>query len=154
MRGVVFVGQRGDVDALYSAMDVFAGLAPRRLPAAMEAAAMGLPVVRPTSAVVARWWMTGIPACSWPSVTRMRSPPRSAASAPIQSFVGRWAERRARREEFDEGAVVDIVMDSYREVADRKGLRVAHLNRPPDRQPNSGSSRVSRSSPSFRVRTR
>jgi glycosyltransferase involved in cell wall biosynthesis len=130
-RGVVFLGQRDDVDSLYFAMDVFALASHREgFPrAAMEAAAMGLPVVatdiRGCRQVVDDG-RTGLlvplrdPAALAAAFTRLGADPERRRS------MGDAARTRAR-DRFDERTVVSIVMDTYREVAERKGLRVAHL---------------------------
>jgi glycosyltransferase involved in cell wall biosynthesis len=124
--GVRLLGHRDDVDALYTTMDVFALASHREgFPrAAMEAAAMGLPVVA-----------TDIRGCRQvvaPGANGLLVPVRSpAALARGLAEVGDRPERahamgqegRARAlAEFDERAVVEVVMETYREVAARKDL--------------------------------
>jgi glycosyltransferase involved in cell wall biosynthesis len=129
--GVTLLGQRGDVDALYSAMDVFVLASHREgFPrAAMEAAAMGLPIVatdiRGCRQVVDRG-TTGL-------LVPVRDPAALAAavSALVDDAAGRTRMGRAARalaqEHFDEQRVVDIVMGTYRDVARRKRLAVPGL---------------------------
>jgi glycosyltransferase involved in cell wall biosynthesis len=124
-RGVRFLGQRDDIDRLYAAMDVFVLASHREgFPrAAMEATAMGLPVVA-----------TDIRGCREvvdPGVTGTlveRQDPRALAAALLEladpgrrTALGRAAVARAATH-FDERRVVDIVLDTYREVALRKRI--------------------------------
>jgi glycosyltransferase involved in cell wall biosynthesis/ribosomal protein S18 acetylase RimI-like enzyme len=124
--GVRFLGMRTDVDRLYAAMDVFVLASHREgFPrAAMEAAAMGLPIVA-----------TDIRGCREvveEGVTGLLVPVREPAGLreaitwlgddeELRSEFGRQARIRAE-ERFDERKVVEIVMDTYREVARKKGL--------------------------------
>jgi glycosyltransferase involved in cell wall biosynthesis len=123
--GVRFLGHRDDVDALYAAMDVFVLASHREgYPrAAMEAAAMGLPIVA-----------TDIRGCR-EVVQRGRSgllvPPRdaSAIAGAITTLGSRSSLRAAMGDSgrklagtrFDERRVSQIVLDTYGEVAARKG---------------------------------
>ena len=124
--GVQFLGMRQDIEALYAAMDVFVLPSHREgLPrAAMEAAAMGLPIVA-----------TDIRGCR--QVVNHESnglliPVRNAAAIEqAVRYLGNDPERRRRMgaesrlraaTEFDETSVVQIVMATYRDVATRKGL--------------------------------
>lgn len=125
-QGVRFLGHRNDVDALYCAMDVFVLASHREgFPrAAMEASAMALPIVA-----------TDIRGCRQvvdDGVTGRLVPvgdPRALATALVEvggdadrrRSMGAAAQVRARRH-FDERAVVERVLASYREVAVRKGL--------------------------------
>ncbi len=126
-RGVHLLGHRDDVDRLYGAMDLFALASHREgYPrAAMEASASGLPVVA-----------TDIRGCRQvvdDGVTGTLVPARDAgALAAAIEALGTDPERlrsmaaaaRARAEEhFDEQAIVQRVLDTYRDVARRKGLR-------------------------------
>ena len=125
--GVQLLGQRNDVDALYAAMDVFVLASHREgFPrAAMEAAAMGLPIVA-----------TDIRGCRQvvdAGRTGLLVPVASAASlgAAILTLGGdeerRGAMGRAARslaeQRFDERQVVHLVFESYHSVARRKRLR-------------------------------
>ena len=129
-RCIVFLGLRDDVDRLYSAMDAFVLASHREgFPrAAMEATAMGLPVVA-----------TDIRGCREvvdPGVTGSLVPVRDpTALAPallalsdpsVRSRYGQAAITRAR-DLFDEQRVVDTVLVSYREVARRKGIDLWRL---------------------------
>jgi len=124
--GVVFLGMRTDVEALYSAMDVFVLPSHREgFPrAAMEAAAMGLPLV-----------VTDIRGCRQVVddgenglLVPVRSP--EALRDAIEVIGGdsalrsemSIASRRIAQERFDEDRVVEIVMTSYREGLIEKGL--------------------------------
>lgn len=124
--GVRFLGHRDDVDALYAAMDVFVLASHREgYPrAAMEAAAMGLPVVA-----------TDIRGCRevvQPGQNGLLVPPRDASSiadsiarlgnsAGLRAAMG-GAGRALARDRFDERNVARIVLDTYGEVAERKGI--------------------------------
>jgi glycosyltransferase involved in cell wall biosynthesis len=123
--GVVFLGQRDDVEALYAAMDVFVLPSYREgFPrAAMEAAASGLPIVA-----------TDVRGCRQvvdDEVTGLLVPVRDAQALTdailvlgkdpsLRSTMGKAAVERSI-DEFDERRVVRIVLDTYREVAARKG---------------------------------
>jgi glycosyltransferase involved in cell wall biosynthesis len=124
--GVRFLGMRTDVDELYRALDIFVLPSHREgVPrAAMEAAASGLPIVA-----------TNIRGCREvveDGVNGLLVPVRDPASlaAAIQSIgddphlmskMGAAGHERARRL-FDEDAIVEKVLDTYRQVATRKGL--------------------------------
>ncbi|HEX6570281.1 MAG TPA: glycosyltransferase [Acidimicrobiales bacterium] len=129
-QGVRFLGMRDDVDRLYGAMDLFVLPSWREgFPrAAMEAAASGLPVIA-----------TDVRGCRQvvdDGVTGLLVPLRDAgALADAIRALGDDPDRRLRmgeaaderaRERFDERQVVEIVLDTYRQVATRRGLtRVA-----------------------------
>jgi glycosyltransferase involved in cell wall biosynthesis/FMN phosphatase YigB (HAD superfamily) len=140
-QGVRFLGMRDDIDRLYGAMDLFVLPSWREgFPrAAMEAAASGLPVVA-----------TDVRGCRQvvdDGVTGLLVPVRDAeALAAAIRALGDDGERRKRmgeaaieraRAEFDEQRVVDIVLDTYRRVAGRKGLAdvTAALDTPPTPRP-------------------
>ena len=122
--GVVFLGHRLDVEALYAAMDVFVLPSYREgFPrAAMEAAASGLPIVA-----------TDVRGCRQVvdhDVTGLLVPVRDGAALAEaivalgddptrREAMGKAATVRAQ-EHFDERKVVRIVLDTYREVAARK----------------------------------
>jgi glycosyltransferase involved in cell wall biosynthesis len=135
--GVRFLGMRDDVDRLYGAMDLFVLPSWREgFPrAAMEASASGLPVVA-----------TDVRGCRQvvdDGVTGLLVPVRDgAALARAIESLGDDADRRRRmgeaavaraHAEFDEQRVVDIVLDTYRDIARRKRLPrvVAVLDAPP-----------------------
>ena len=145
--GVVFLGHRHDVPDLLGAFDVFVLASHRegQPRAAMEAAASGLPVVA-----------TDIRGCRQvveDGVTGVLVPVRDPAS--LREALGRLAadpsERRRMSEaavakahrDFDERSVVRTVMETYAQVARRKGLRLVPsaarptldevLDRAPDR---------------------
>lgn len=123
--GVVFLGHRLDVEELYAAMDLFVLPSYREgFPrAAMEAAATGLPIVA-----------TDVRGCRQVvdhEVTGLLVPVRNGAAladavaelgedATRREAMGKAATARAQ-EHFDERQVVRIVLDTYREVAARKG---------------------------------
>jgi glycosyltransferase involved in cell wall biosynthesis len=124
--GVRFLGMRDDVDRLYGAMDLFVLPSWREgFPrAAMEAAASGLPVIA-----------TDVRGCRQVvdhDVTGLLVPVRDAgALAEAVIALGDDPGRRRRmgaaavdraREQFDERRVVEIVLDTYRQVATRKEL--------------------------------
>ncbi len=124
--GVQFLGHRDDVDALYPAMDVFALPSYREgYPrAAMEAAAMELPVVA-----------TNIRGCREvvdDGINGLLVPPRDAGGleralrrigedARLRQSMGKAGGRLAR-ERFDERRCVDVVMETYRAIATRKHI--------------------------------
>jgi glycosyltransferase involved in cell wall biosynthesis len=126
--GVRFLGHRDDVDALYAGMDLFVLASHREgFPrAAMEAAASGLPVIA-----------TDVRGCRQvvdPEVTGLLVPvrnPRALAAAiarvgdddALRARMAAAARQRAEAE-FDERAIVRRVLDTYAEVADRKGVSV------------------------------
>jgi glycosyltransferase involved in cell wall biosynthesis len=129
-RGVRLLGHRDDVDRLYAAMDVFVLASHREgFPrAAMEASAMGLPVVA-----------TDVRGCREvvdPGVTGALVPvedPRALAGAlramgdeDTRVRLGAAARARAQRE-FDEQRVVETVLETYRAVARRKGVDLRSL---------------------------
>jgi glycosyltransferase involved in cell wall biosynthesis len=124
-QGVVFLGHRLDVEALYAAMDVFVLPSYREgFPrAAMEAAASGLPIVA-----------TDVRGCRQVvdhDNTGLLVPVRDGAALAEaiialgedptrREAMGKAAIVRAQ-EHFDERKVVRIVLDTYRQVAARKG---------------------------------
>jgi glycosyltransferase involved in cell wall biosynthesis len=124
--GVRFLGMRSDMPELYSAMDLFVLPSHREgFPrAAMEAAAMGLPLV-----------VTDIRGCRQvvdDGVNGFHVPvrdPDSLAEAiaklgddpELRRSLGSESHRISR-ERFDEKEVVRIVMQSYKDGLERKGL--------------------------------
>jgi glycosyltransferase involved in cell wall biosynthesis len=129
-RGVRFLGQRDDVDRLYAAMDVFVLASHREgFPrAAMEASAMGLPVVA-----------TDIRGCREvvePGVTGLLVPVRDAGALaaaladlanPTQRARFGQSARAKALEEFDERRIVETVLDTYRDVGRRKDVALPGL---------------------------
>jgi glycosyltransferase involved in cell wall biosynthesis len=125
-RGVVFLGHRGDIDALYPAMDMFVLASHREgFPrAAMEAAAMRVPIVA-----------TDIRGCRQvvdEDVNGLLVPPRDARALAVairqlgddprrRSSFG-LEGRRIAQERFDERRCVAIVMQTYNDIARRKGI--------------------------------
>ncbi len=124
--GVRFLGMRTDVDELYTGLDLFVLPSHREgFPrAAMEGAAMGLPVIA-----------TDIRGCREVVVDGHNGvlvPVRDAAA--LAAAISRVGEDPALRrtmgeagvaragEYFDERKVVEIVMNTYRQVASAKGL--------------------------------
>lgn len=124
--GVLFLGMRHDVEDLYGAFDIFALPSHREgYPrAAMEAAASGLPVIatdiRGCREVVADG-VNGV-------LVPVNDPERLsnaieflAGDLGLREQMGLASADRARAL-FDEDRVVEIVMQTYRNVAARKGI--------------------------------
>lgn len=127
--GIVFLGMRDDVDVLYRAMDLYV-LASHREGwprSAMEAAAMGVPVVA-----------TDIRGCRQvvdPGVTGLLVPPRDPArlADAIERLVADPDRRRAyaaaarakAAREFDEGSVIDTTLAVYDRLLGRGTRRGA-----------------------------
>jgi glycosyltransferase involved in cell wall biosynthesis len=129
--GVQFLGQRNDVDALYDAMDVFVLASHREgFPrAAMEAAATGRPViatdVRGCRQVVDDG-RNGLLVPARDPAALSRAIARLGDEPDLRARMG--AESRAvAQERFDERQIVDIVLDTYAQVARRKGLTLPGL---------------------------
>jgi glycosyltransferase involved in cell wall biosynthesis len=129
-RGVLFLGHRDDVDRLYAGMDVFVLASHREgFPrTAMEASAMGLPVV----ATDVRGCREVVDPGRTGTLVRRNDPAGLAgalqafADVGVRARFGRAARERAR-DHFDERRVVETVLATYREVARRKGLDLAGL---------------------------
>jgi glycosyltransferase involved in cell wall biosynthesis len=127
--GALFLGQRDDVEALYATMDVFVLPSHRegypRGP--MEAAAMGVPVVATDirgCRQVVEHEVNGL-LVPLRDVGALTDAIRRIAEDPeLRSRMGR-AGRRIAQERFDERRCVEIVLDTYREVARRKGTTTA-----------------------------
>lgn len=128
-RGVRVLGMRTDVDQLYAAMDLFVLASHREgFPrAAMEAAAMGLPIIATDIRGCRQVVSNGDNGFLVPVASPLAL--RDAISALVKDPALRdrmgEASRNKARSSFDERRVVEIVMDTYREVLERKGL--AHL---------------------------
>lgn len=124
--GVRFLGMRTDMEDLYSAMDLFVLPSHREgFPrAAMEAAAMGLPVVATDIRGCRQVVDDGVNGLLIP----VRDP--AALAGAISKLSGdrellatmSEASARIARERFDEAAVVEKVMSSYRDGLKAKGL--------------------------------
>ncbi len=124
--GVKFLGMRADVDRLYAAMDIFVLASHREgFPrSAMEAAAMGLPVIATDirgCREVAEDGLSGLlvpvrnPEALRSAIIRLLDDPL------LRRSLGEQARLRAA-DRFDERRVVEIVMDTYLTVARRKDL--------------------------------
>lgn len=125
-RGVRFLGLRDDMDALYSAMDLFVLASHREgLPrAAIEATAMAVPVVTTNIRGCRQVVVDGVnglvvPVADPPALTAAIR--RLGEDAELRRALGHAGRARACRL-FDERRVVATVMETYRGVADRKGL--------------------------------
>jgi glycosyltransferase involved in cell wall biosynthesis/ribosomal protein S18 acetylase RimI-like enzyme len=124
--GVRFLGMRTDIEDLYSAMDLFVLPSHREgFPrAAMEAAAIGLPVVATDIRGCRQVVDDGVNGLLVP----VMSPDALAAAirkiGDDQTTRDEMAAASARiaRQRFDERVVVDIVMESYRKGLIDKGL--------------------------------
>jgi glycosyltransferase involved in cell wall biosynthesis len=117
--GVIFLGHRDDVDHLYTAMDVYVLASHREgFPrSAMEAAAMGLPIlatdIRGCRQVVDHG-VTGLLA-TLGDVERLADGLRVlAGDAPRRDAMGRAAKVKARRE-FDQRNQIELTLSVYRE---------------------------------------
>jgi glycosyltransferase involved in cell wall biosynthesis/ribosomal protein S18 acetylase RimI-like enzyme len=124
-RGVTFLGMREDVDVLYSAFDLFVLPSHREgFPrAAMEAAAMGLPIVATDirgcrqvvdDGVTGMLVGVGDPAAITDAVLEL------SGDAARRRRMGEAAATRAR-EQFDERRVVQIVHDAHRSAWESRG---------------------------------
>lgn len=124
--GVSFLGMRTDVDELYAAMDIFVLPSHREgFPrAAMEAAAMGLPIVatdiRGCRQVVDEG-INGVLVPVLDPVALAAAIQRLGEDETARRSMGR-ASCEIARERFDERRVVEIVMESYRNGLSEKGL--------------------------------
>lgn len=126
--GVRFLGGRSDVDWLYSGMDIFVLASHREgMPrAAMEAAAMGLPVVA-----------TDVRGCRQVvehGVTGLLIPPRDPAALAnavatlvadpaLRAQMGRAGRERALRR-FDQQRCIDITLAGYERLLRQRGMSV------------------------------
>lgn len=125
--GVRFLGMREDVDALYAAMDIFVLASHREgVPrAAMEAAAMGLPIVATDVRGCREVVEDGVSGSLVP-VNDLWALARAIAElgedAGLRGKLGDAGARRAKAL-FDERRVVQTVMRTYQDVARRNGRR-------------------------------
>ncbi len=124
--GVLFLGMRTDMEDLYKAMDLFVIPSHREgFPrAAMEAAAMGLPVVatdiRGCRQVVDNGVNGLLVPVKNPNALR-QAIERIGEDDDLRELMG-VASRRIAVDRFDERQVVKIVMESYRDGLMSKGL--------------------------------
>lgn len=121
-----FLGMRQDMEEMYGIMDIFVLPSHREgVPrAAMEAAAMSLPVVatdiRGCREVVERG-VSGLLVPVAEPRALIAAIEGLGSDAVLRRRMGEAGAKRAR-EFFDERRVVRVVLDTYREVAQRKGL--------------------------------
>jgi lipopolysaccharide/colanic/teichoic acid biosynthesis glycosyltransferase len=124
--GVRFLGMRHDVDRLYTGMDIFVLPSHREgFPrAAMEAAAMGLPIVA-TDIRGCRQVVThgenGLLVGVRDPTSLADALQKLADDAPLRMTMGQISARRARAE-FDERAVVRTVLDTYDRVLEGRAV--------------------------------
>ena len=146
--GVRFLGMRKDMEDLYSAMDIFVLPSHREgFPrAAMEAAAMGLPVVATDIRGCRQVVTDGVNGLLVPvrQPGALRDAIRRLAEDPELRSTMAEASRKVAREEFDERRVVQIVMETYRDVLAAKGM--AHLM-PPGMLADQGAVRIREATP-------
>lgn len=128
-KGIRFLGLRSDMERLYCAFDIYVLASHREgLPrSAMEAAAMGLPIVA-----------TDIRGCRQVvdnGVTGLLVPPRepTALADAVLRLAASPAERRAMgaagmekaRREFDQQRVIDLTLETYERLLRPRALPVA-----------------------------
>jgi glycosyltransferase involved in cell wall biosynthesis len=132
--GISFLGGRDDVDRLYTGMDIFVLASHREgYPrAAMEAAAMGLPIVA-----------TDIRGCRQvveDGVTGLLVPPRDPVAlagaldrligdADLRATMGAAARARARRL-FDQARCIEVTLAVYGRLLRSRGIRVPSPTEP------------------------
>jgi glycosyltransferase involved in cell wall biosynthesis len=125
-RGVAFVGHRADVERVYAAMDLFALPSHREgFPrAAMEAAAMALPVVATDVRGCRQVVDDGVNGYRVPvgDATQLRDAIVAVAANPGRRAAMGAASRAKAEREFDEQEVVRRVLETYAEAAERKGI--------------------------------
>jgi len=124
--GVTFLGHRTDVERLYAGFDIFVLASHREgFPrAAMEAAAMGLPIVATDvrgCRQVVEHEVNGLLVGVRDHHALVGAIRRLADDPALRRRMGEAGHQRAR-EQFDEQRVVQIVLDTYRDVGRRKGL--------------------------------
>ncbi|MGH2787269.1 MAG: glycosyltransferase family 4 protein [Actinomycetota bacterium] len=125
-RGVLFLGMRPDMERVYRAMDIFVLPSHREgVPrAAMEAAAMGLPIVATNIRGCREVVSDGangllVPVGDAPALAKAIR--KLGDDASLRGAMGK-AGRQVARRRFDERQVVQIVLETYAQVASRKGL--------------------------------
>jgi glycosyltransferase involved in cell wall biosynthesis len=124
--GVRFLGARHDVDWLYTGMDVFVLASHREgFPrAAMEAAAMGIPIVATDirgCRQVVEHGVTGLLVPARNPVALAEAIGRLAADPPLRAAMGDAGRQRAARL-FDQQHSVDITLSVYESQLRRRGL--------------------------------
>ncbi|MGD2101273.1 MAG: glycosyltransferase family 4 protein [Acidimicrobiia bacterium] len=127
--GVRFLGMRTDMEDIYAGLDLFVLPSHREgFPrAAMEAAAMGLPVIATDirgCRQVVRHGVNGLLVPVGEPDALAKAIETVGEDREVMAEMSAESHRIAR-EEFDERRVVDIVMSTYRETLEAKGL--AHL---------------------------
>ena len=126
LAGVRLLGMRADVERLYAAMDIFVLPSHREgFPrTAMEAAAMGLPIVATDIRGCREVVEHGANGLLVPvgNVEELAAAIKRLGEDPGARRAMGAAGRRRAEERFDEREVVRIVLDTYRQVALRKGL--------------------------------
>ena len=124
--GVRFLGMRTDMEDLYSAMDLFVLPSHREgFPrAAMEAAAMGLPVIATDIRGCRQVVDDGVNGLLVPVLdpVRLGEAIKKVGDDPTSREKMSEASARIARERFDENEVVRIVMDTYRDGLKAKGI--------------------------------
>lgn len=124
--GIRFLGMRQDIEELYGAMDIFVLPSHREgVPrAAMEASAMSLPIIATNirgCREVVEDGSNGVLVPVGDAAALTVAVRRLGSDAVLRARMGRAGRERAR-EFFDERRVVGIVLDTYRELAERKGI--------------------------------
>ncbi len=137
--GVQLLGMRTDVDEWYHAMDVFALPSHREgFPrAAMEAAAMGLPVVATDIRGCREVVEPGVNGHLVPvgDAAALRAAIADLAGDPhLRSEMGAASRERALRL-FDENRIVHTVFSAYHGIARRKGVAAVAAAAPPMLEP-------------------
>ena len=124
--GVRFLGMRTDMEDLYPAMDLFVLPSHREgFPrAAMEAAAMGLPIVATDIRGCRQVVEDGVNGLLVPvrDVDSLTRAIRSLAEDPELRAAMSVEGRRIAVERFDETDVVRLVLETYRDVLESKGM--------------------------------
>lgn len=118
--GIRFLGLRHDVDALYAAADIYVLASHREgFPrSAMEAAAMGLPIVATDirgCRQVVQDGVTGLLVPVRDPVALGGAVGRLVGDVDLRRRMGMAAQSRARRD-FDQQRVIDITLDTYRRL--------------------------------------
>jgi glycosyltransferase involved in cell wall biosynthesis len=121
---ITFLGSRGDVDQLYTAMDLYVLASWREgFPrSAMEAAAMGLPIVATDirgCRQVVRDGDNGLLVPARDAIAMAEAIGSLAADPARRSAMAKAARDRACRE-FDQQRVIDITLDTYERLRDRR----------------------------------
>lgn len=122
--GVVFLGARDDVDAWYTAMDLYVLASHREgFPrSAMEAAAMGLPIVATDvrgCRQVVEDGSNGLSVPARDSVGLAEAIGTLVADRKLREAMGRAGRARARTE-FDQKRVIDTTLDTYERLLDAR----------------------------------